>query len=138
MLTIQSIAAEQTYELRHTVLWPDKPLEYVKVENDADGHHYGAFLKGDLVAVISLFVDGQTARFRKFATRPDCQRQGIGTWLLNQVIAEAKRLGATTLWCDARLDAADFYKRFGMEAVSEVFYKGPIPYAKFSLTLSEN
>lgn len=53
----------------------------------------------------------------------------------NHVIAEARCLGAATLWCDAWLDAADFYRRFGMEAVSEVFYKGPIPYAKFSLAL---
>ena len=134
-ITIRSITPEQTYPLRHSVLWPDKPFDYVKVENDEEGHHFGAFRDEQLVAVISLFVNGNEARFRKFAARPDCQRQGIGTLLLNHVTDEAKRLGATTLWCDARLDAADFYRRFGMEAVSEVFYKGPIPYAKFSRTL---
>lgn len=135
MIHIQAIDAEQTYPLRHSVLWPDKPLDYVKVEDDAAGYHFGAFDDKELIAVISLFVIGQESRFRKFATRPDYQRKGVGTVLLNQVIAEARRLGATVLWCDARLDAADFYRRFGMEAVSEVFYKGPIPYAKFSLTL---
>ncbi|AQG80042.1 GNAT family N-acetyltransferase [Spirosoma montaniterrae] len=135
MITIRPIAPEQTYPLRHAVLWPDKPFDYVKVENDAEGHHYGAFQADELVAVISLFVEGNVARFRKFAARPDRQRQGIGTQLMNHVIAEARRLGASTLWCDARLDAADFYRRFGMEAVSEVFYKGPIPYAQFSVTL---
>ena len=145
MIAIKRITPEETYPLRHAVLWPDKPLDFVKIDNDADGHHYGAFQNGELVAVISVFVDGRTAspgranpgrsRFRKFATRPDCQRQGIGTLLLNRVIADARQAGATLLWCDARLDAADFYRRFGMEAVSEVFYKGPIPYAKFSLTL---
>ena len=137
---IRPIHYEETYPLRHAVLWPDKPLDYVKVENDAEGHHYGAFRDDELVAVISLFVAGdvavrRTARFRKFATRPDCQRMGIGTQLLNHVMAEARRMGAALLWCDARLDAADFYRRFGMEPVSEVFYKGTIPYAKFSLTL---
>ncbi|QHV94695.1 GNAT family N-acetyltransferase [Spirosoma endbachense] len=132
---IQSITPEQTYQLRHSVLWPDKPIDYVKVENDSDGFHFGAFRDDKLIAVISLFVDEQTARFRKFATDPDHQHQGIGTKLLSHVIAEARRLGATLLWCDARLDAADFYRRFDMEAVSEVFYKGPIPYARFSLAL---
>lgn len=135
MISIRSILPEQTYPLRHSVLWPDKPFDYVKVENDDEGLHVGAFLDDELVAVISLFVNGKDSRFRKFAARPDCQRQGIGTLLLNHVISEAKRLGATTLWCDARLDAADFYRRFGMEAVSNVFYKGPIPYAKFSRAL---
>lgn len=135
MLAIQSITAEQTYPLRHSVLWPDKPLDYVKVDDDAAGHHFGAFDNEELIAVISLFVNGQESRFRKFAAHPDHQRKGVGTLLLNHVIAEARRLGATVLWCDARLDAADFYRRFGMTAVSDVFYKGPIPYAKFSLTL---
>lgn len=136
MISIQSITPEQTYPLRHSVLWPDKPFDYVKVENDPEGHHFGAFLDDELVAVISLFVSGEDSRFRKFAARPDCQRQGIGTLLLTHVIAEAKHLGATTLWCDARLDAADFYRRFDMEAVSDVFYKGPIAYAKFSRDLT--
>jgi len=135
MIHIQAIDAEQTYPLRHSVLWPDKPLDYVKVEDDAAGYHFGAFDDKELIAVISLFITGQESRFRKFATHPDYQRKGVGSLLLNQVIAEARRLGAAVLWCDARLDAADFYRRFGMEAVSEVFYKGPIPYAKFSLTL---
>ena len=135
MVSIHSITTEQTYPLRHTVLWPDKPFEYVKIENDEEGHHFGAFRDDELVAVISLFVNGKESRFRKFAARPDCQRQGIGTLLLNHVMAEAKRLGAATLWCDARLDAADFYRRFSMEAVSDIFYKGTIPYAKFSRTL---
>lgn len=132
---IRPITPEQTYPLRHAVLWPDKPLDYVKIENDGEGYHYGAFQNDELVAVISLFVNGPESRFRKFATRPDCQRTGIGTQLMNHIIAEARRMKATTLWCDARLDAADFYRRFGMEPVSEVFYKGSIPYAKFSLTL---
>ena len=134
-LSIQSITAEQTYALRHAVLWPDKPFDYVKVENDADGRHCGAFHNGELVSVISLFVTGKEARFRKFATRPDYQRQGIGTLMLTHVIAQARRFGATTIWCDARLDAADFYRRFGMKAVSDVFYKGHIPYVKFSRSL---
>lgn len=135
MTTIQPITPEETYPLRHTVLWPDKPFDFVKVDNDHEGHHYGAFREGELVAVISLFVDGPDARFRKFAARPDCQRQGVGTLLLNHVIAQARALGAQTLWCDARLDAADFYRRFGMVPVSDTFYKGPIPYARYSLSL---
>lgn len=135
MLTIQLISPEQTYALRHSVLWPDKPLYYVKVDNDAEGHHYGAFLNDELVAVISLFVTGPEARFRKFATKPTLQRQGIGTRLLNYVIAEARRLGATTLWCDARLDAADFYRRFGMTPGGDLFYKGAIPYNRMSMAL---
>ena len=137
--SIRPIFAEQTYTLRHSVLWPDKAMDYVKVENDAEGYHFGAFNHRGIIAVISLFLQINegiiTARFRKFAVSSDFQHQGVGTRLLNHIMAEAIRLGAISLWCDARLDTADFYRRFGMEAVSEVFYKGTIPYAKFSRSL---
>jgi len=134
-LEIRPIHAAETYPLRHAVLWPDKPLEYVWVENDAAGQHFGAFRAAELVAVISLFVTGPEARFRKFATRPDCQRQGIGSQLLRQVIEAARQQGAQRLWCDARQDVAAFYARFGLAAEGPVFYKGPIPYQRMSRPL---
>ncbi|WP_421830453.1 GNAT family N-acetyltransferase [Larkinella sp.] len=135
-MTIRQIKPEQTHALRHAVLWPDKPFDYVMLEEDAEGLHFGAFRDADLVAVISLFEESGVARFRKFATRPDCQRQGVGTHLLNRVIEEARNRGAHTLWCDARLSAADFYRRFGMVPEGEVFYKGEIPYSKYVLQLN--
>ncbi|GAB3582842.1 GNAT family N-acetyltransferase [Hymenobacter daeguensis] len=132
---IRPIPAEATYPLRHQVLWPDKPLDYVKVENDAAGGHFGAFRHEELLAVISLFVAGAEARFRKFAARPDCQGQGLGTALLRHVFAEARRLGARRIWCDARQDSAGFYARFGMLPEGEIFYKGPVPYVRMGVAL---
>ncbi len=146
---IQPITAEQTYALRHSVLWPDKPLSFVKVDDDDTGYHFGAFCGEVLVAVISLFMGADTippvagspaagspvARFRKFATHPDWQRQGIGTQLLSRVIAEATGRGASLLWCDARLASADFYRKFGMQPEGDVFHKGPIPYTRMSRKL---
>lgn len=134
-LRIEPIQHQQTYALRHEVLWPDKSPDYVQLDNDADGQHFGAFRDNDLLAVISLFVENDTARFRKFATRPDQQRLGIGTRLMHHVEAEARQQQATQLWCDARLDAASFYRRFGMEPTGEEFFKGNIPYVKFQKTL---
>lgn len=69
--TIQSIAAAQTYALRHAVLWPNKPPAYVRLPDDDAGQHFGALVAGEPRAVISLFVTpaGET-RFRKFATDP--------------------------------------------------------------------
>lgn len=136
-MTIRPIQPEQTYPLRHEVLWPDKPFAYVMLEEDAEGRHFGAFRGDELLAVISLFEKDGVARFRKFATRPDCQRQGIGTRLLARVIEEARQLGAHKLWCDARLSAADFYQRFGMKPEGTVFYKGAIPYSKYVLKLED-
>ncbi|MBJ6108977.1 GNAT family N-acetyltransferase [Hymenobacter sp. BT523] len=136
-VSIRPIAPADTYALRHQVLWPDKPLEYVKLADDHAGHHFGAFRRGELVAVISLFVTGAEARFRKFATRPDCQRQGVGSALLRRTFTEAQRLGAQHIWCDARQDSAAFYARFGLRPAGEIFYKGPIPYVRMAGQLQE-
>lgn len=135
VVSIRPIPYPQTYPLRHAVLWPDKPLDYVKVDDDPAGYHFGAFHGDELVAVISLFVGNGAGRFRKFATHPDYQRRGIGTQLLDRVMAEARQRGAVTLWCDARLGAADFYRKFGMQPAGDVFYKGTIPYARMIKSL---
>jgi GNAT superfamily N-acetyltransferase len=132
---IWAIAPSHTYALRHQVLWPDKPLDYVQLPGDPDGYHYGAFQDDRLVAVISLFVEGEEARFRKFATDPAYQRQGIGSALLHYVLAEARRLGATHIWCDARQDSAAFYARFGLLPEGPEFFKGPIAYVRMGREL---
>ena len=132
---IRSILPAATYPLRHQVLWPDKPLDFVKIDDNEAGYHFGVFRGEEVVAVISLFMSGKEARFRKFATRPDCQGQGYGTALLHHVFNEARRLGAGHIWCDARQDSASFYARFGMQPEGEVFYKGPIPYVRMASAL---
>ncbi|RYF74471.1 MAG: GNAT family N-acetyltransferase [Cytophagaceae bacterium] len=128
---IRPVTAADTYPLRHSVLWPEKPFDYVRIDDDEQGYHYGTYLDDKLVAVISLFVTGSAARFRKFATQPDQQNKGLGTSLLQHVFAEANRLGAETICCDARLSAAAFYQRFNMKPVGDVFYKGEIPYQRY-------
>jgi GNAT superfamily N-acetyltransferase len=135
MPTIRSIAPEATYALRQQVLWPDKDLAYVKIENDNAGYHFGAFRGEELVSVISLFVEHGEARFRKFATRPDAQGQGFGTALLRHVLAEARQRGAPRIWCDARRDSAGFYARFGLLPEGEIFFKGPVAYVRMARAL---
>ncbi|MBO0939043.1 GNAT family N-acetyltransferase [Fibrella sp. HMF5335] len=134
-LIIAPITADDTLALRQSVLWPDKPIEAVRLPNDGEGHHIGAFVDGQLIAVISLFVEGERAQFRKFATHPNFQGQGIGSLLLNHVIDKAKQLNANRLCCDARLIAASFYARRGMQPLGDVFYKGPIPYQQYQCLL---
>lgn len=134
-MTIQPIPPEATYALRHAVLWPDRPAAYVQLPEDAAGQHFGAFEDGELVSVISLFTTGSEARFRKFATAPARQGQGIGAALLAHTIAVAHAAGARSLWCDARQSALGFYQRFGLQSEGAVFYKGDIPYLRLRLPL---
>lgn len=134
--TIQPIAAAQTYALRHAVLWPDKPPTYVQLPDDDAGQHFGAFVAGELRAVISLFVTSAgDARFRKFATDPAWQGRGLGTALLRHTMQAAQAQGASALWCDARQNALPFYQRFGLSPEGDVFYKGDIPYLRLRCAL---
>ena len=109
----------------------------MQLPDDAAGRHFGAFVGGALVVVISLFVGtGGVARFRKFATDPAWQGRGLGTSLLRHVLAAARAQGARTLWCDARQHALPFYQRFGLVAEGAVFYKGDVPYLRLSCSLN--
>ncbi|MGI4762757.1 MAG: GNAT family N-acetyltransferase [Janthinobacterium lividum] len=136
VLDIQPIEPAQTYALRHAVLWPAKPLAYVQLPEDAAGQHFGAFVAGELVAVISLFVGADSvARFRKFATDPACQGRGVGTALLRHTITVAQTQGASQLWCDARQNTLPFYQRFGLAPEGAVFYKGEVAYVRLSRSL---
>jgi len=36
-IEIKQITAQETYNLRHEVMWPDKPLDFVKLDNDEEG-----------------------------------------------------------------------------------------------------
>lgn len=134
-VALRLVSPADTYDLRHQVLWPDKPAEYVRLAEDADGYHYGAFEGELLVSVVSLFVTADGARFRKFATHPAYQRHGIGTQLLTHVMAEAVQHGARTISCDARQEATALYQRFGMQQQGPVFYKGPIAYVRMEKAL---
>ncbi|TDR76122.1 GNAT family N-acetyltransferase [Photobacterium lutimaris] len=130
------ISAEQTLPIRHKVLWPNQSVEFCRVPDDADGLHYGVSEGGALVCVASVFISGEQARLRKFATLPECQGKGIGTAVIEHILADLKERNVRCFWCDARESAGGFYHRFGMSPEGERFYKGDVPYFKMAMILS--
>ena len=134
-IEIQKVNADDLMEIRHLVLWPDKPRKFVKVPEDESGTHFGLYFEGALVSVISLFGDDDGIRFRKFATLPALQGKGLGSRLLEHAITYAQTQGYTRMWCDARTDALGFYERFGFKKFSEPFFKEHIEYYKIERML---
>ncbi|MEM1217062.1 MAG: hypothetical protein AAGJ82_15315 [Bacteroidota bacterium] len=57
---IATITAEQTWPIRHAVMWPNEPLDYVRLPEDASGFHLGLLVEGRLVAVVSAFIEAGT------------------------------------------------------------------------------
>lgn len=127
-VTIRTIGAQDTLDIRHAVLWPEKARHELILADDALGTHLGAYVGERLVSVISLFATEHGLRFRKFATLHHWQGKGIGTRLLQHTIDTAAATGATQIWCDARVSAKGFYQSLGFEAEPSEFHKDGIAY----------
>ncbi len=134
-MTIKRINWQQALPVRHQVLWPTKPPSFCKIEADESAMHYGYFVKHQLVAVASIYIDGEKARLRKFATLSEYQSQGIGTKLISHILKELDPLHTTTFWCDARSSAVGFYQRLGFIVEGDLFYKEEVSYYKMSRRL---
>jgi ribosomal protein S18 acetylase RimI-like enzyme len=136
-MKIKEIEASETWPLRHKVMWPNKPLDFVVLPNDEAGLHFGLFEKEMLVSVISLFIESQDGQFRKFATDNYYQGKGFGTKLLNHLISEAKKRNIKNLRCNARMTAIEFYQRFGMKVASDIIRKNGKDYVLMELDFEQ-
>ena len=125
---IQQIMASMTWPLRQEVMWPDQPISYVQLPNDEDGLHFGGFLKGQIVAVCSLFIHKDEAQFRKLAVKRVVQGKGLGSLMILHVFKYAQEHGVNRIWCNARYAKRHFYHRFGMHETNHTFQKGGIDY----------
>jgi GNAT superfamily N-acetyltransferase len=125
---VHPIAAAQTLPLRSAVLRPGRPLESAIFVGDEipETYHFGAFLHGEIVGVVSLFAspppfpcqNEELWQLRGMAVEPSLQKKGIGKELVRACIAFAEdRL----LWCNARSSAVSFYVGNGFETRGEEF-----------------
>ena len=127
LVTILPIAAEETIPLRMAVLRPGLPRESALFAEDARALHFGAFLEGELVGIVSLHQEdlpGEAApgwRFRGMATEETTQGRGIGGGLLRACAGYAAARGGAILWCNARVSASDFYANHGFEIRGDEF-----------------
>ena len=122
-MTIQEINASDTWKIRHEVMWPDQPFEFVQLEEDCLGLHFGAFINEQLVAIVSCFLTSDEMQFRKLATIESEQGRGIASQLLNYILQIAKEKGLKKVWCNARTNKRSFYEKFGMKDTLQTFTK---------------
>jgi len=137
-LEVLQIDAKDTWPLRHRVMWPDKPQAYVVLPNDEEGVHFGMKEGNNLIAVVSLFIEGNQAQFRKLATETALQGQGHGSALLTHLFSFAEKLPISRLWCNARADKITYYEKFGMRKTAKKFNKGGISYVIMEKLLTKN
>ncbi|GAA4332116.1 GNAT family N-acetyltransferase [Mucilaginibacter gynuensis] len=127
-LFIEQIRPELTWRLRQEVLYPQQHLAEMKMDEDTNGIHFGAFLNSKLIGVVSLFQNDKDFQFRKFAVDPGLQKQGIGSTMLQYITDFAITEGGSRLWCNARLSAIKFYTRAGFTQTGNFFNRGGFDY----------
>jgi len=135
-MEIKTINASDTWQIRHEVMWPDQPFEFVQLEEDNFGFHFGVFEENKLVSIVSCFIDGKEMQFRKLATLKEYQGKGIASYLLKQILEFAKEKGLQKVWCNARSNKKSFYEKFGMKDTFKTFVKAGQEFTIMEIFLS--
>lgn len=131
-MTVKQISPEQTYRLRHLVLWPHILKEsdcVIDIDRDPDAIHLGGFDNEKLVSVGSLFkvsspklTEQFQYRLRAMASDPDYRGKEFGKRLIEHAILVLKSKKVDVLWCDARIKAAGFYEKCGFTRKEEIYH----------------
>ena len=120
-LQIKETELSRVWKLRYEVMYPEKDIEYVKLEEDEKGIHLGLYADDKLMSVVSLFTENDSIQFRKFATLAAEQGKGYGTMLLNEVIDYAERNNIKKIWCNSRIEKTEFYEKFGFKKTNKKY-----------------
>ncbi|GGE53116.1 acetyltransferase (GNAT) family protein [Pedobacter psychrotolerans] len=123
LIQIEQIFPSLTWKIRHEVMYPELPMDSVKLADDFEGIHFGVYLEHKLTGVVSLFNEGDVYQFRKLAILSDAQKSGLGTQLMNHILDFCKIQKASKLWCNARVNAKEFYYKFGFHETEKTFFK---------------
>ena len=117
------MAAEDTHDLRRRVLRSGRAALEVRFPEDEEpgAFHLAVLEQGRRpVAVVTVSPAPTTRRpgvcawrVRGMAVAPELQGTGLGTRLLDAVVARAQASGVAVLWADGRDTALEFYRRRG-------------------------
>jgi len=126
--TIEEVNLEEVLIIRHEVMWPNKPFDYVKLPNDKSGKHFGLRIDRKLVSIVSVFENDNKIQFRKLATIIEFQGNGYGTKLIQHIIELGAQQKCISIWCNARVEKTGFYLKFGFKETKNRFKKGGVDY----------
>jgi GNAT superfamily N-acetyltransferase len=137
-----------TWELRQRVLRPHQRTDEVGRPADADPRagHFRALESGTVVGVGSIFPepppwDGGAAgswRIVGMATAEGHRGLGVGSAVLAALVEHARAGSGRLVWCNARMTAVDFYRRFGFETRGEPWEEPEIgPHVVMAVVLGD-
>lgn len=133
---IRQVLAQDTYDLRHRVMWPDKPRGFVAVPGDAEATHFAGFDGAKIIAVMSLFQMPDAVQLRKLATDPAYQGRGMGAAMVRAAIAHGQTRGDKRLILNGRRSAHGFYEKLGFRPYGDPYLVEQEPCQMMALTLA--
>jgi predicted GNAT family N-acyltransferase len=107
----------------------------VSDEADLDAVHVVAYRRGNAVAAARLLPDGAIGRLAVLQT---VRRAGIGSRVLDALIAHAVRRGDACVRLYAQRDAVPFYLRHRFSRVGEPFYEAGVEHVEMVRLLDED
>lgn len=128
MIRIEEISAEDTYPIRKDILRKNMSLSHV-MHGDLDPEtlHLGVFAEGELVCVGSFMkasfegLTGLQYQLRGMAAAEKSQGKGYGKLLLQKAELILSGKGIQIIWCNARINAIEFYKKLGYQVMGKQF-----------------
>ena len=128
VIMIDEVSYTEILSIRQQVMYPDKEKEFSILDNDNKGLHIGYYLEGKLVSAVSLFLEDRELQFRKFATLTEYQNMGYGTKIMEWILDYANDMQLSKVWCNARINKTEFYKKFGFVETNQTFSKNNLEY----------
>ncbi|MEQ1858546.1 MAG: GNAT family N-acetyltransferase [Chthoniobacteraceae bacterium] len=120
---VRTVSAQDVIAVRWLILRAGFPRESAVFDGDDAPAtiHLGGFVEDRLVGVASIYAapmpdqPGDARQLRGMATLPAVRGAGVGRALLAACEDAARASGAALIWCNARVSAAEFYRRLGWE-----------------------
>lgn len=135
MAVVEQIFPSLTWRIRHITMYPDQPFDFVKLENDFEGVHFGIYADYELTGVVSLFIHNDVGQFRKLAVLPEAQHKGLGTQLMRYLIDFCIVQKLTKLWCNARVNSKEFYIKFGFHETNQTYSAAGFDFVRMELEI---
>lgn len=126
---IKPISSCETHPIRKIVLRPNQDEKSVIFEGDdlESTFHAGLYINEKLVSVASIYKnsledsDSDGWQLRAMATLPEYQGKGHGSKLLQTCINHVQENDGSYIWCNARKNVVNYYKKFGFNVISDEF-----------------
>jgi len=127
-LAIVDISAEQTREVRRSVLRPHQDTSELVYpgDDDAESMHLGVLNGALIVAILSMYHaprEGEVSgwRIRGMASLPEVRGMGYGRELVETARDRAWGIDRAEIWCNARESAFGFYEKLGFVVAGDLF-----------------